>query len=146
MHGDARAAGSRILVVDDEPYIADMLAMSLRYVGYDVATAGTGDAAVRTTARFRPDLVVLDVMLPDSDGFELLHTLRGEQPAAGAVPDRTRRGRGQGEGSDTGGGRLRDQTVQPGGGRRPGRHDPAPVAVRVAQRPTNRGCSATPIS
>lgn len=76
MHA-AAPAGSRILVVDDEPYIADMLAMSLRYVGYEVATAGTGDAAVRTTAKFRPDLVILDVMLPDADGFDLLHTLRG---------------------------------------------------------------------
>lgn len=78
MHGDAPAVGSRILVVDDEPYIAEMIAMSLRYVGYDVATAGSGGDAVRTTARFRPDLVILDVMLPDSDGFELLHTLRGD--------------------------------------------------------------------
>ena len=69
-------AGSRILVVDDEPYLVDMLTVSLRHVGFDVAAATTGIEALRMAEEFRPDLVVLDVMLPDADGFALLPLLR----------------------------------------------------------------------
>ena len=72
------APGARILVVDDEPYINEMLALSLRFVGFEVATAATGAEALEQAASFRPDLVVLDVMLPDADGFELLRTLRAD--------------------------------------------------------------------
>lgn len=69
-------AGSRILVVDDEPYLVEMLTVSLRHFGFDVAAASTGTEALRVAEEFRPDLVVLDVMLPDSDGFALLPLLR----------------------------------------------------------------------
>jgi two-component system OmpR family response regulator len=68
----------RILVVDDEPNITDLVATTLRYEGFDVAVAGNGSQAIREAATFRPDLVVLDVMLPDRDGFELLHRLRAD--------------------------------------------------------------------
>jgi two-component system OmpR family response regulator len=67
----------RILVVDDEPSLTDLLAMALRYEGYDVRTEATGNAAVRTAREFKPDAVVLDVMLPDINGFEVLRRLRG---------------------------------------------------------------------
>jgi two-component system, OmpR family, response regulator len=68
----------RILVVDDEPNITDLVATALRYEGFDVAVAGNGSDAIREAATFRPDLIVLDVMLPDRDGFELLSRLRAD--------------------------------------------------------------------
>jgi two-component system, OmpR family, response regulator len=70
---------ARILVVDDEPNITDLVATALRYEGFDVAVAGTGTDAIREAATFRPDLLVLDVMLPDRNGFELLARLRADR-------------------------------------------------------------------
>jgi two-component system, OmpR family, response regulator len=70
----------RVLVVDDEPTLADLLAMALRYEGWDVRSAADGLGAVRTARDFRPDAVVLDMMLPDIDGLEVLRRLRGETP------------------------------------------------------------------
>ncbi len=77
-----RADGSpvRVLVVDDEAALADLLSMALRYEGWEVRTAGDGGAAVRTAREFRPDTVVLDVMLPDMDGLEVLRRMRTEAP------------------------------------------------------------------
>jgi two-component system OmpR family response regulator len=66
----------RILVVDDEPYIADLVSMALRYQGFDVVTAATGHQALAAAERARPDLVVLDVMLPDLDGLEVSRLLK----------------------------------------------------------------------
>src|SRR6187551_1846564 len=70
----------RVLVVDDEPTLAELLSMALRYEGWDVRSAGDGMGAVRTAREFRPDAVVLDMMLPDIDGLEVLRRLRGETP------------------------------------------------------------------
>jgi two-component system, OmpR family, response regulator len=70
----------RVLVVDDEPLLSDLLAMALRYEGWDVRAAATGNAAVSAARQFRPDVVVLDVMLPDIDGLEVLRRLRGHRP------------------------------------------------------------------
>src|SRR5262245_30408586 len=70
----------RILVVDDEPTLTDLLSMALRYEGYEVRSAATGNAAVRSARDVRPDAVVLDVMLPDLDGFEVLRRLRSHLP------------------------------------------------------------------
>jgi two-component system OmpR family response regulator len=69
---------ARLLVVDDEPNIVELLAVSLRYAGFEVATATSGLAAVTEARRFRPDLIVLDVMMPDMDGFAVVRRLRGE--------------------------------------------------------------------
>lgn len=69
-------SSARVLVVDDEPYIVEMLSMSLRYAGYRVSTAHSGAQAQREAAVNPPDLVILDVMLPDTSGFDLLHRLR----------------------------------------------------------------------
>jgi two-component system OmpR family response regulator len=67
-----------LLVVDDEPFLRDAVAASLRFLGFEVTTADTGTGALRL-ARNRPfDLVVMDVMLPDTDGFEVVRRLRGE--------------------------------------------------------------------
>jgi two-component system OmpR family response regulator len=69
--------GPRVLVVDDEANITDLVAMALRYEGFEVETAGTGQAALRAVESFRPALVVLDVMLPDLDGFAVTERLKG---------------------------------------------------------------------
>ncbi|MEU1624560.1 response regulator transcription factor [Streptomyces sp. NPDC020096] len=70
----------RVLVVDDEPDLADVLSGVLRYEGWQVRTAADGASALAAARELRPDAVVLDVMLPDIDGFEVLRRLRGEQP------------------------------------------------------------------
>ncbi|MDT7701366.1 MAG: two-component system, OmpR family, response regulator [Pseudonocardiales bacterium] len=75
-----RADGSpvRVLVVDDESTLSDLLSMALRYEGWDVRTAADGIGAVRTARDFKPDAVVLDIMLPDLDGLEVLRRMRAE--------------------------------------------------------------------
>jgi two-component system OmpR family response regulator len=65
----------RVLVVDDEDNITDLVATALRYEGFEVAVAGDARSAETTLATFRPDLLVLDVMLPDLDGFEVARRL-----------------------------------------------------------------------
>jgi two-component system, OmpR family, response regulator len=71
-HSDAR-----LLVVEDEPNILELLSASLRYAGFEVVTAAGGTEAVQAAQRHRPDLIVLDVMLPDMDGFDVVRRLRG---------------------------------------------------------------------
>ena len=70
----------RVLVVDDEPTLSDLLSMALRYEGWEVRTAGDGMTAVRHAREFRPDAIVLDVMLPDVDGVEVLRRVRADTP------------------------------------------------------------------
>ncbi len=72
---------ARILVVDDEPNIADLLSAALTFEGYQVGVASTGAEAMEQVRTFRPNLVMLDVMLPDFDGTEVCRRLRnqGEQ-------------------------------------------------------------------
>ncbi|MEU4596327.1 response regulator transcription factor [Nocardia sp. NPDC023988] len=69
---------ARILVVDDEPMIVELLSTSLRFQGFEVATAADGAAALDTVRRFRPDALVVDVMMPGMDGFTLLRRLRAD--------------------------------------------------------------------
>ena len=66
----------RVLVVDDESAITDAVATALRYEGFDTLEAASGRGAVQAIDEFRPDLVLLDVMLPDIDGFEIARRLR----------------------------------------------------------------------
>jgi len=68
----------RILVVDDEPNITDLVSMALRYEGFDVEVAGDGRTALARAQSFRPSLIVLDVMLPDLDGFGVLKRIRAD--------------------------------------------------------------------
>ncbi|MEJ3747679.1 response regulator transcription factor [Actinomycetes bacterium KLBMP 9797] len=70
----------RVLVVDDEATLTDLLSMALRYEGWQVRTAASGMSAVRAAKEFEPDAVVLDVMLPDLDGLEVLRRMRGNSP------------------------------------------------------------------
>ncbi|WP_041292210.1 response regulator transcription factor [Kineococcus radiotolerans] len=68
----------RVLVVDDESTLSELLSMTLRYEGWEVQTAGNGLDAVRAARSFRPDAVILDIMLPDIDGLEVLRRLRAD--------------------------------------------------------------------
>ena len=74
----ADTAEARLLVVDDEPNIVELLSASLRYAGFEVATARSGTEAVRVAQEFQPDLLVLDVMMPGMDGFDVVRRLRGD--------------------------------------------------------------------
>jgi two-component system OmpR family response regulator len=71
-------ARERLLLVDDEENLRSMLEAALRHVGFEVHPAATGREALDTVAAVRPDLIVLDVMLPDLDGFEVCRRLRTE--------------------------------------------------------------------
>ena len=75
------AESHRVLVVDDEANIADLVAMALRFQGFEVETAATGSDALGAITAFRPQIILLDVMLPDIDGFEVARRLasRGER-------------------------------------------------------------------
>ena len=73
----ATAPEARLLVVDDEPGILELLSVSLRFAGFEVATATNGLDALSVARTFAPDLLVLDVMLPGLDGFEVARRLRG---------------------------------------------------------------------
>jgi two-component system OmpR family response regulator len=80
-HADGSAI--RILVVDDERTLTDLLQMALRYEGWDVKTASNGQQALGVAREFKPDAVVLDIMLPDIDGLQVLARMRdagGETP------------------------------------------------------------------
>jgi two-component system, OmpR family, response regulator len=70
----------RVLVGDDEANIAELISMALRYEGFEVRAAHTGTKAVSAAKEFRPDAVVLDIMLPDFDGLEVLRRMRATEP------------------------------------------------------------------
>ena len=92
------SAEHRILVVDDEPNIVDVVSMALRYQDFDVASASSGQEALSQVAAFRPHLVVLDVMLPDMEGFEVAERMGAQRAgvpiifltARDATPDKVR--------------------------------------------------------
>lgn len=75
-----RADGSsiRVLVVDDESTLTDLLSMALHYEDWEVKTAATGQQALAIAREFRPDVVVLDIMLPDIDGLQVLSRMRAD--------------------------------------------------------------------
>ncbi|MGI8579800.1 MAG: response regulator transcription factor [Solirubrobacteraceae bacterium] len=69
----------RILVVDDEPNIVDVISMALRFQGFEVQSAGTGAEALTAVAQFKPHLMVLDIMLPDMEGFDVAQRLGAQR-------------------------------------------------------------------
>src|SRR5260370_21089038 len=71
---------ARLLVVDDEPTILELLAGTLRFAGFDVLTAVSGADALRAATAARPDLILLHVMMPDSDGFDVIRRIRAGAP------------------------------------------------------------------
>jgi two-component system phosphate regulon response regulator PhoB len=82
MTSGAPALGQRILVVDDEPDIVALIAYHLAKAGYRVSTATTGVDALETARRERPALIVLDLMLPEMSGYEVLEQLRADKSTA----------------------------------------------------------------
>ncbi|MEU8206977.1 response regulator transcription factor [Streptosporangium sp. NPDC049046] len=77
----------RLLVVDDEPTVRELLSATLRFAGYTVGAAATGSEALESARHEPPDLVLLDVMLPDMDGFEVIRRLRElPRPLGGGRP------------------------------------------------------------
>ena len=74
-----RPSGQRVLVVDDEPNLAEVVTMALRFQGFDVQTAGSGREALAAVSRFKPHLMVLDVMLPDMEGFDVAARLGAQR-------------------------------------------------------------------
>ncbi len=120
----------RVLTVDDETSLTELLSMALRYEGWEVSTAASGLAAVKTAREVRPDAIVLDMMLPDFDGLEVMRRIRTEQPDVPVLfltardaarrphrrPHRRRR-------------RLRHQAVQPRGTCRPPACAAAPLGA-----------------
>ena len=72
-------ASHRVLVVDDEPNIVDVISMALRFNGFTVSAAATGADALNRVREFKPDLVLLDVMLPDMEGFDIAKRLGAER-------------------------------------------------------------------
>jgi two-component system OmpR family response regulator len=83
MHEDAWMSdspdGRRVLVVDDEANLAEVVTMALRFQGFTVETAATGREALAAVAKFKPHLMVLDVMLPDMEGFEVAKRLGAQR-------------------------------------------------------------------
>ncbi|WP_369801740.1 response regulator transcription factor [Nocardia sp. BMG51109] len=73
-----RTPEARVLVVDDEPMIVELLSVSLRYQGFEVAGAGNGAEGLDRARTFRPDALIIDVMMPGMDGFGLLRRLRAD--------------------------------------------------------------------
>lgn len=80
-----QAQAQKILVVDDERSISDLIATSLRFVGFDVQTAANGSEALSVAEAFRPDALVLDVMMPGMDGFEVCKKLRDHGQGIGVL-------------------------------------------------------------
>ncbi|HEX3540726.1 MAG TPA: response regulator transcription factor [Acidimicrobiales bacterium] len=77
---------NRVLVVDDEEHITELVGMALGYNGFDVERVGSGRAALAAVERRKPDLIVLDVMLPDLDGLEVARRLRQSEGAGTRIP------------------------------------------------------------
>jgi two-component system OmpR family response regulator len=72
-------SGTRVLVVDDEPNIAEVVTMALRFNGFTVETAASGREALAAVSSFKPHLMVLDVMLPDMEGFDVAARLGAQR-------------------------------------------------------------------
>jgi two-component system OmpR family response regulator len=79
LHMSENAAPLRVLVVDDEPNLVEVVSMALRYQGFGVETAGNGRQALAAVTRFKPHLMVLDVMLPDMEGFDVAARLGAQR-------------------------------------------------------------------
>ena len=78
-------ATQRILVVDDENSISELIATSLKFVGFDVRTASSGAQALQIAEEFKPHALILDVMLPDQNGFEVCRQIRSEGQKVGVL-------------------------------------------------------------
>ena len=84
-NAEVNQSTQRILVVDDENSISELIATSLKFVGFDVRTAASGSAALQIAEEFKPHALILDVMLPDQNGFEVCRQLRSEGHNVGVL-------------------------------------------------------------
>ena len=80
-----RIPEARVLVVDDEPSIVELLSVSLKFQGFEVETASDGAGGLDKARRFRPDAVILDVMMPGMDGTQTFHALRALPEGSAAI-------------------------------------------------------------
>ena len=87
-------AVGKILIVDDEPSIVNVITAYLKPEGYEVFTASDGNQAIKAAHAFKPDLVILDIMLPGMDGIEVLTRLRRESAGLRHFADCKNRGNG----------------------------------------------------
>ena len=85
MSNDSDTKVQRVLVVDDEKSISELITTSLRFVGFEVRTAASGAEALRVAEEFKPHALILDVMLPDLDGFEVCKKLRADGQDVGVL-------------------------------------------------------------
>jgi len=85
MSNDSDTKVQRVLVVDDEKSISELITTSLRFVGFEVRTAASGADALRVAEEFKPHALILDVMLPDLDGFEVCKKLRADGQDVGVL-------------------------------------------------------------
>ncbi|MGW1990100.1 response regulator transcription factor [Embleya sp. NPDC001921] len=85
MNSSQPRAGATVLIVEDEPSITDVLAITLRFHGFEVATADGVHAALAAARSVRPDVVLLDISLPDGDGRQVCRILRAERPEIAVV-------------------------------------------------------------
>ena len=83
---DTERSKPYVLAVDDEPHITELLAMGLGFNGFEVERADSGRAALAAVERRRPDLMILDIMLPDLDGFDVAKRLRQNERAGTRIP------------------------------------------------------------
>ena len=122
-----------VLVADDEPRITKLVSIALSEEGFRVVTADSGEEALRKAEEVRPDIVLLDIVMPDLDGIEVMRQLRERRPVAGDPADRQGLDRRQGQGPRPRRRRLHRQAVPP---RRAGRARPRghPALVRRARR------------
>jgi two-component system, OmpR family, response regulator ResD len=88
----AQRQRARVLIVEDEPAIADVVSRYLRRAGYEIALAGTGQEALGRAEAARPDVIVLDLMLPDIDGLEVMRRMRRDDRRGNAIILLTARG------------------------------------------------------
>src|SRR6476620_6082261 len=123
----------RILVVDDDPSLAEMLTIVLRGEGFDTAVIGDGTQALTAVRELRPDLVLLDLMLPGMNGIDVCRVRRADSDADGQ--DRHRR---RGARSRVGRRRLRDEAVQAEGAGGPGARPAAPQRGRAGRDALHR--------
>ena len=127
---------TKVLVVDDEPQIRRALRTSLEAHGYEVAAVGTGEEGVLHVADSAPDLVLLDLGLPDIDGTEVVRRVRAFSEVPVIVLSVRDGSAGQGRRAGRGGGRLRDEAVRDGGAPRARPRDPAsPAAAEPVAAP-----------
>jgi two-component system OmpR family response regulator len=85
MSNDSDTKVQKVLVVDDEKSISELITTSLRFVGFEVRTAASGAEALRVAEEFKPHALILDVMLPDLDGFEVCKKLRADGQDVGVL-------------------------------------------------------------